>query len=168
MHSSKDSIIVKIEDSNPRPKQLCPAGALDLVTKLCAPSAGFAPTLLLLPLATTRTSPLNSSTPIATTLTAATTATPTTATTKAPTPATTTTAATTSTTYTSAPTTTSAATSTTPTTLALAAVALPTSRSSPDILSTKYVNSSRRGVGGNTPQRRGCEECHERHLQRLL
>ncbi|CAI7782793.1 unnamed protein product, partial [Closterium sp. NIES-53] len=92
--------------------------------------------------------------PSATTPTAATTATPTAATadsTKAPTPATTpttATASTASTTSTAAPTTTSAATTTTPATLSLAAAALCTSRSSPDVLSTKDVNSSRRGVGG--------------------
>ncbi|CAI7866752.1 unnamed protein product, partial [Closterium sp. NIES-54] len=103
------------------------------------------------------TSPLNSSTPTASTPTAATTvttATPTAATaaaTKSPTLATTPTAAitsTTSTTSTAAPTTTPAATSTTLATLALAAAALPTSRSSLDILSTKDVNSSSRGIGG--------------------
>ncbi|CAI7905863.1 unnamed protein product [Closterium sp. NIES-54] len=93
---------------------------------------------------------------IATTLTAATTATPTTATTaatkaptpattKAPTPATTSTASTTST---AAPTTNRTATATTHATLALAAVVLSTSRSSPDVLSTKDDNSSSRGVGG--------------------
>ncbi|CAI7751418.1 unnamed protein product [Closterium sp. NIES-54] len=115
---------------------------------------GLVPTLLLLPLATARTSPVSNFNPTATTPTSATTATPTAATTaatKAPTPATTPTAATTSstsTTSTAAPTTTPAATSTTPATLALAAAALPTSRSSPDILSTKEVNSSSRGVGG--------------------
>ncbi|CAI7890104.1 unnamed protein product [Closterium sp. NIES-54] len=92
--------------------------------------------------------------PTATTPTAATTATPTAATTvatKDPTHATTPTTATTSfasTTSTAAPTTTPAATATTPATLAVAAAALPTSRSSPDILSTKDVNSSSRGVGG--------------------
>ncbi|CAI7786415.1 unnamed protein product [Closterium sp. NIES-54] len=101
------------------------------------------------------TSPLNSSTPSATTPTAATTATPTASTTiasKAPTPATTPTAATTSatsTTSTAATTTTPAATATTPASLALAVAALPTnSRSSPDIGSTKDVNSCSRGVGG--------------------
>ncbi|CAI7903015.1 unnamed protein product [Closterium sp. NIES-53] len=121
---------------------------------------GLAPTLLLLPLATTITPPLNSSTPTATTAaattpTAATTTTPTaatTATTEAPSPATTPTAATTSATSTASTastTTTTAATATTPATLALAAAALPTkSRSSPDILSTKDVNSSSRSVGG--------------------
>ncbi|CAI7848488.1 unnamed protein product [Closterium sp. NIES-54] len=109
--------------------------------------------LLLLPLATARTSPLKSSTASATTPTAATTATPTAATTaatKAPTPATTPTAATTSTTSnnsTAAPITTPTATATTPATLALAAAALPSkSRSSPDIRNTKDVNSSIRGV----------------------
>ncbi|CAI7871721.1 unnamed protein product [Closterium sp. NIES-54] len=114
-----------------------------------------------------RTSPLNSSNPTATTPTAATTATPTAATTaatKAPTPTTTPTAATTSTTSTTstaAPISTPAATSTTPTTLALAAATLPTSRRSPDILSTKDVNCSSRGVGGSkggggTPLKEGC------------
>ncbi|CAI7825523.1 unnamed protein product, partial [Closterium sp. NIES-53] len=127
---------------------------------------GLAPTLLL-PLATARTSSLNSSTPTATLPTAATTATSTAATTaatKAPTPATTpttSTTSTTSTTPTAAPTTTPAATATTPATLALVAVAIPTSRSSPDILSTKDVNSSSRGVGrgkkgGGTPLKEGC------------
>ncbi|CAI7779741.1 unnamed protein product [Closterium sp. NIES-54] len=123
---------------------------------------GLAPTLLLLPLATTRTSPLNSSTPTATTAaattpTAATIAHPTrtaatTAATEAPTPATTPTAATTSATSTASTastTTTPAATATTLATLALATTALPTKiRSSPDILSTKNVNSSSRSVGG--------------------
>ncbi|CAI7915022.1 unnamed protein product, partial [Closterium sp. NIES-54] len=113
------------------------------------------------------TSSLNSSTPTATLPTAATTATSTAATTaatKAPTPATTpttSTTSTTSTTPTAAPTTTPAATATTPATLALVAVAIPTSRSSPDILSTKDVNSSSRGVGrgkkgGGTPLKEGC------------
>ncbi|CAI7900123.1 unnamed protein product, partial [Closterium sp. NIES-54] len=109
---------------------------------------GLARTLLLLPLATARTSPLNSSTPtattaVATTPTAATTATPTptaatAAATKALTPATTPTAATTSATSTASTAstiTTLTATATTLATLALVAVALPTkSRSSPDIL----------------------------------
>ncbi|CAI7746142.1 unnamed protein product [Closterium sp. NIES-54] len=81
----------------------------------------------------------------ATTPTAATTATPTAATTAAATHATTLATATTST---AAPTTTPAATATTPTTLALAAAVLPTSRSNSDVLSTKDVNSSSRGVGG--------------------
>ncbi|CAI7757799.1 unnamed protein product [Closterium sp. NIES-54] len=114
---------------------------------------GLAPTLLLLlPLATSTTSPQKSSSPTATTPTSAATATPTaatTATTKAPTPATTPTTSTVSTTSIAAPTTTPASTATTPATLALAAAALPTSRSSPDILSTKDVNSSNRGVGGS-------------------
>ncbi|CAI7806758.1 unnamed protein product [Closterium sp. NIES-54] len=97
------------------------------------------------------------STPTATTPTAATTATPTptaatTATTKTPTPATTPTAATTSATSTASTaytTTTPAATATNLATLALAVAALPTkSRSSPNILSTKDVNSSSRSVGG--------------------
>ncbi|CAI7841788.1 unnamed protein product [Closterium sp. NIES-53] len=100
--------------------------------------------------------------PTATTPIAAATATPTvaaTAATKAPTPATTPTTA--STTSTAAPTTTSTATTTTPATLALAAAALPTSRSSTDILSTKDVNSTSRGVGGGkwgggTPLKEGC------------
>ncbi|CAI7837394.1 unnamed protein product [Closterium sp. NIES-53] len=86
--------------------------------------------------------------PTTTIPTAATTATPTaatTASTKAPTPATTPTTATTST---AAPTTTPAATATTPATLAIAAAALHTSKSSPDVLSTKDVNSSSRDVGG--------------------
>ncbi|CAI7877713.1 unnamed protein product [Closterium sp. NIES-54] len=80
---------------------------------------GLAPTLLLLPVATARTSLRNSSNLTATTPTAANTATPTAATTaatKAPTSATTPTAATTSatsTTSTAAPTTTPAATATT-------------------------------------------------------
>ncbi|CAI7757978.1 unnamed protein product [Closterium sp. NIES-54] len=115
---------------------------------------GLAPTLLLLPLVTARTSPLKSSTPTATTPTATTTTTPTAATTaatEAPTPATptATTTSATSTTSTAATTTTPGATATTPATLSLAAAALPTnSRSSPDILSTKDVNSNSRGVGG--------------------
>ncbi|CAI7853104.1 unnamed protein product, partial [Closterium sp. NIES-53] len=107
-------------------------------------------------LATARTSPLNSSTLIATTPCAATRATPTAATTaatRALTPTTTPTAATTSTTSTTsttAPTTTPTATATTPATLALAAVALPiNSRTGPDVLSTKDVNSSRKVVGGS-------------------
>ncbi|CAI7755813.1 unnamed protein product [Closterium sp. NIES-53] len=85
---------------------------------------GLAPTLLPLPLASSRTSTLSSS-PTSTTSTAATTTTPTaasTAATNAPTPATTPTAATTSTAFTTssaAPTTTPSATSTTPTTLPL-------------------------------------------------
>ncbi|CAI7879540.1 unnamed protein product [Closterium sp. NIES-54] len=111
----------------------------------------------LLPLATARTSPLNSSTPTATTAaattpTAVTTATPTpsgatTTATEAPTPATTPSAATTSATsnapiaYTT--TTTPATTATTLATLALADAALPTkSRSSPIILSTKDIEPS--------------------------
>ncbi|CAI7928582.1 unnamed protein product [Closterium sp. NIES-54] len=110
--------------------------------------------LLLLPLATARTSTLSRSSLTATTPTAATTATPTAASTaaaKAPTPATTPTTATTSaasTTSTAAPTTTPTATAPPPPTLALADAALPTSRSSLDVLSTKDVNSSSRGVGG--------------------
>ncbi|CAI7733385.1 unnamed protein product [Closterium sp. NIES-54] len=175
-----------VKDRNSRPKQLCPEGPLDLVTKLRASSVveageavvlnvrlpscltstvtrandirtattssrrptlrqpltkllgrrGLAPTLLPLPLASSRTSTLSSS-PIATTPTAATTTTPTaasTAATKAPTPATTPTAATTpsaSTTSTASPTTTPAALATTPialattpATLALVAAAL--------------------------------------------
>ncbi|CAI7765932.1 unnamed protein product [Closterium sp. NIES-53] len=94
---------------------------------------------------------LSSSSPTATTPTAATTATPTAATTaatKSPTPATTPTFATTSTASTTsiaAPTTTPDATATTPATLALGAAALPTSRSSADILSTKDINSCSRG-----------------------
>ncbi|CAI7773917.1 unnamed protein product, partial [Closterium sp. NIES-54] len=95
-----------------------------------------------------------SSSPTTTTATAATTATPTaasTAATNAPTPSTSPTAATTSTastTSTVTPTTTPVAPSTTPATLALAAAALRTSRSSPDILSTKDVYISTTGVGG--------------------
>ncbi|CAI7923181.1 unnamed protein product [Closterium sp. NIES-53] len=89
----------------------------------------------------------------------------TTAATEAPTPATTPTTATassTSTASTASTTTTPAATATTPATLALAAVALRTkSRSSPDNLSTKDVNSSSRSVGGGkgggeTPLKEGC------------
>ncbi|CAI7764088.1 unnamed protein product [Closterium sp. NIES-53] len=134
---------------------------------------GLARTLLLLPLATARTSPPNSSTPTATTTaattpTAATTATttPTAATnaaTEAPTPATTlTVTSATSTASTASTTTTSAATSTTLASLALAAAALPTrSRSSLDVLSTKDVNNSSRSViggkgGGGTPLKEGC------------
>ncbi|CAI7892344.1 unnamed protein product [Closterium sp. NIES-54] len=92
-----------------------------LLTKLLG-RRGLAPTLQLLPLASSKTSTLSSS-PTATTPTSATTATPTaasTAATKAPTPATTPTAATTSTastTSTIAPTTTPAATATNPATL---------------------------------------------------
>ncbi|CAI7890886.1 unnamed protein product [Closterium sp. NIES-53] len=168
MHGSKDSIIVKSKDINSRPKQLWPAGALILVAKLCAPSvvkAGEAAVLsgsrsdpAAATLATAKTSPLNSSTPtattaVATTPTATTTATPTptaaaTSATEALTPATTPTAATTSATSTAYTTTTLAAAATTLATLALAAAALPTkSRSSPNILSTKDVNSSSRSVG---------------------
>ncbi|CAI7841200.1 unnamed protein product [Closterium sp. NIES-53] len=127
----------------------------------------------MLPLATARTSPLNSSTPIATTAaattpTAATTSTTTptattTAATEAPTPATTpTTTSATSTASTASTTTTPVATSTTLASLALAAAALPTrSRSSPDVFSTKDVNSSSRSVGGGkggggTPIKEGC------------
>ncbi|CAI7764606.1 unnamed protein product [Closterium sp. NIES-54] len=121
---------------------------------------GLARTLLLLPLATARTSPPNSSTPTATTAaattpTSATTATTTptaatTAATEAPTPATTpTVTSATSTASTASTTTTPTATSTTLASLALAATALPTkSRSSPDVLITKDVNSSSRSVGG--------------------
>ncbi|CAI7757747.1 unnamed protein product [Closterium sp. NIES-53] len=108
---------------------------------------GLAPTLLLLPLVTTRTSPLNSSTLTATTAAATTPTAATTATTAAiesPTPATTPTATSTASTAS-----TPAATATTLASLALAAAALPTkSRSSPDVLSTKDVNSSSRSVGG--------------------
>ncbi|CAI7862914.1 unnamed protein product, partial [Closterium sp. NIES-53] len=88
-------------------------------------------------------------------LTATTAATPTAASTnatRAPTPANSPTAATT---FTAAPTSTPAATSTTaaatsitPATLALAAAALRTSRSSPDVLRNRDVCSSSRGVGG--------------------
>ncbi|CAI7898436.1 unnamed protein product [Closterium sp. NIES-54] len=98
---------------------------------------GLTPTLLLLPLATTRASTPRSS-PTATSPTASTAATPTaasTAATRATTPSTSPTAATTSTTSTTstaAPTTAPAATSTTPATLALGAAALRTSRSIPD------------------------------------
>ncbi|CAI7897062.1 unnamed protein product [Closterium sp. NIES-54] len=115
---------------------------------------GLAPTLLLLPLATARTSTLSFSSPNATTPSAATTATPTAATTtstKVPTPTTTPTTATTSaasTTSTAAPTTTPGATAPTPSTLALVAAVLRTSRSSPDVLSTRDVSSSSNGVGG--------------------
>ncbi|CAI7896255.1 unnamed protein product [Closterium sp. NIES-53] len=112
-------------------------------------------------------SSMKGSSPTATTPIAATTATPTTASTaatKAPTPATTPTATTTSTastTSTAAPTTTPAATATTPATLALAVTALRTSKSSPDVLSTRDVNSSSRGVGGGkwgggAPLKEGC------------
>ncbi|CAI7846296.1 unnamed protein product [Closterium sp. NIES-54] len=87
----------------------------------------------------------------------------TTASTKAPTPTTTPTTATTSTastTSTAASTTTPAATAPAPATLALAAAALPTRRSSLDILSTKDVNSSSKGVGrgkggGGAPLKEG-------------
>ncbi|CAI7750741.1 unnamed protein product [Closterium sp. NIES-53] len=124
-------------------------------------------------MATARTSPLNSSTPTATTTaattpTATTTATTTptaatTAATEAPTPATTpTVTSATSTASTASTTTTPAATSTTLASLALAAAALPTrSRSILDLLSTKDVNSSSRSVGGGkgaggTPLKEGC------------
>ncbi|CAI5530875.1 unnamed protein product [Closterium sp. Naga37s-1] len=113
-------------------------GALDLVTKLSTPSVVEAGEAAVLPTATS--------------LTAATYATPAAASTTA-TKATTPTAATTSnasTTSTAAPTTTLAATATTLATLALAGAALRTSRSGPDVLSTKDVNSSSRGVGGGT------------------
>ncbi|CAI7922623.1 unnamed protein product, partial [Closterium sp. NIES-54] len=106
---------------------------------------GLAPTLLLLTLATFRNT-TQSASPTAISPTTSTAAT------RAPTPATNPTAVTTST---AAPTTTPAATSTTtaatPTTLAtlaLAAAALRTSRSSPDVLSNRDVRSSSRGVGG--------------------
>ncbi|CAI7910977.1 unnamed protein product [Closterium sp. NIES-54] len=100
----------------------------------------------------------------ATTPTAATTATPTptAATTEAPTPATTPTAGTTSATSIAYMTTTLASTSTTLATLALVAAALPTkSKSIPNILSTKDVNSSSRSVGGGkggggAPLKEGC------------
>ncbi|CAI7784796.1 unnamed protein product [Closterium sp. NIES-53] len=136
---------------------------------------GLAPTLLLLPLATARTSPPNSTTPSATTAaattpTAATTATPTpiaatTVATEAPTPTTTPTTSTTSATSTASTastTTTPAATATTLAALALAAATLPTKRrSNPDILSTKDINSISRIVGGGkggggTPLKEGC------------
>ncbi|CAI7735107.1 unnamed protein product [Closterium sp. NIES-53] len=131
---------------------------------------GLARTLLLLPLATARTSPLNSSTLTATTAAITTSTTTTTATTTptaatttatdAPTPATTPT--TTSATSTASTTTTPAATSTTLASFVLAAAALPTrSRSRPDLLSTNDVNSSSRSVGGGkggggTPLKEGC------------
>ncbi|CAI7865831.1 unnamed protein product [Closterium sp. NIES-54] len=115
---------------------------------------GLAPTLLLLTLSIFRTNRPSAS-PTATSPTAATTATPpatSTAATRAPTPSTSPTAATTSTaaptTTPSATSTTTAATSTTLATLALAAAALRTSRSSPDVLSNRDVCSSSRGVGG--------------------
>ncbi|CAI7772107.1 unnamed protein product [Closterium sp. NIES-53] len=114
---------------------------------------GLGPTLLLLPLATSGTSTPSSS-PSATGPTAATAATPTTASTaatRAPTLATSPTTATTSTastTSTAAPTTTLAAPSTTPATLPLTPAAICTSRSSSDVLSTRDVCSSSRGIGG--------------------
>ncbi|CAI7868092.1 unnamed protein product [Closterium sp. NIES-54] len=114
---------------------------------------GLAPTLLLLPLDTTRASTPSAS-PNATRPTAATAATPTAASiaaTNTPTPATTPTAATTSTVSTTsiaALTTTPAAPSTTLATLALAAAVLCNSRSSSDVLSTRDVCRSSRGVGG--------------------
>ncbi|CAI7900563.1 unnamed protein product, partial [Closterium sp. NIES-54] len=127
-------------------------------------------TLLLVPLATARTSPLNSSTltativavttPTAATTTTTTPTTVTTAATEAPTPATTPTA--TSTTSTASTITTPAATSTTLASLAHAAAVLPTrSKRSPDLLTTKDVNSSSRSVGGGkggggTPLKEGC------------
>ncbi|CAI7889405.1 unnamed protein product [Closterium sp. NIES-53] len=134
---------------------------------------GLAQTLLLLPLATARTSPLESSTPTATTATATTPTATTTATTppfaattaatEAPTPTTTpTTTSATSTASTASTTTTPAATSTTLAFLALVAAVLPTrSRSIPDVLSTKDVNSSSRSVGrgkggGGTPLKERC------------
>ncbi|CAI7805647.1 unnamed protein product [Closterium sp. NIES-53] len=135
---------------------------------------GLARTLLLLPLAIVRTSPLTGSTPTATTAaattpTVATTAattptTTTTATTNAPTPTTTPTAtAATSTTSTASTTASTAATPTILASLALAAAAPPTrSRCSPDFLNTKEVNSSSRSNrgekgGGGTPLKEGSE-----------
>ncbi|CAI7873615.1 unnamed protein product [Closterium sp. NIES-53] len=119
-----------------------------------------------LPLATSGTS-TSSSSPIAASTTTATATTPTfasTAATRAPTPATSPTPATTSTastTSTAAPTTTPAVFSTTPATLALAVAAPRTSRSSSDVLSTRDVCSSSRGVGGGkggggAPLKEGC------------
>ncbi|CAI7804498.1 unnamed protein product [Closterium sp. NIES-53] len=114
---------------------------------------GLTPMLMPLPLATSGTSTPSSS-PTATSPTAATTATPTvasTAATRAPTPATSPTTATTSTASTTciaAPTTNPAAPSTTPATFALAVAALRTSRSSSDVLCTRDICSSSRGVGG--------------------
>ncbi|CAI7832452.1 unnamed protein product [Closterium sp. NIES-53] len=115
---------------------------------------GLAPTLLLLTLATPRTDTPSAS-PTATSPTASTATTPTAASTtatRAPTPATT---PTTTTTSTATPTTTPAATSTTgaantttPATLALAAAALRSSRSSPDVLRNRDVCGRSRGVGG--------------------
>ncbi|CAI7762289.1 unnamed protein product [Closterium sp. NIES-53] len=108
---------------------------------------GLAPTLLVLPLASSKTL-----SPTATTPTAATTATPTAVSTAAinattPIAATTSTAPTTST---ATHTTTPAAIATTPATLALAAAVLRTSRSGPDVHSTRDVSSSSsRGVGGS-------------------
>ncbi|CAI7834711.1 unnamed protein product [Closterium sp. NIES-53] len=113
-------------------------------------------------------STLTATTAAATTPTSATTATttPTAATAaaiEAPTPATAPTATSaTSTASTASTTTTTTATSTTLASLALATAALPTrSRSSPDVLSTKDVNSSSRSVGGGkggggTPLKEGC------------
>ncbi|CAI7805103.1 unnamed protein product [Closterium sp. NIES-54] len=112
---------------------------------------GLARTLLLLPLATARTSPLSSSNPTATT---AASTTPTAATTATPTPATTPIAATTSATSTAStapPTTTLAATATTLATLALATAVLPTkSGSSPDILRQYKAAENSSGRGGVT------------------
>ncbi|CAI7879647.1 unnamed protein product, partial [Closterium sp. NIES-53] len=116
------------------------------------------------------TSPLNGSTPTSTTAAATT---PTAATTTATTPTTATTAATKATTPATTPTATSAtstaSTTTTPSatsnnlaSLSLAFAVLPTRRkSSPNLLSTKDVNSSRRSVGGGkggggTPLKEGC------------
>ncbi|CAI7913748.1 unnamed protein product [Closterium sp. NIES-53] len=114
----------------------------------------------LLTLATSKTSTPSAS---PTAATAATPAAASTAATNTPTPATTPTAATTSTaspTSTLAPTTTPAAPTTTFATLALAAAALHTRRSSSDVLSTRDVYSSGRGVrgdkgGGGAPLKEG-------------
>ncbi|CAI7783378.1 unnamed protein product [Closterium sp. NIES-53] len=104
-----------------------------------------------------------SETPTTTTTATTTPTAATTAATEAPTLATTPTAtSTTSTTSTASNTTTPAATATTLASLVLAAAALPTkSRSSPDVLSTKDVNSSSRSEGGGkggggTPLKEGC------------
>ncbi|CAI7802457.1 unnamed protein product [Closterium sp. NIES-53] len=132
-----------------------------ILTKLVG-RRGLARTLLLLPLATARTSPLNSSTPTATTAAtttpiAATTAAATTAATNSSTPTTTPSATTTA--STASTTASTAATPTTVASLAPAASAPPSrSRRSPDLLSTKEVNSCSRsdkgykGGSGNTPQ----------------
>ncbi|CAI5536237.1 unnamed protein product [Closterium sp. Naga37s-1] len=148
IHSSKDSIIIKIKDSNPRLKQITPARDLSGVRKLCTPSVsqaaetvergvraaarlstavagaenGLTRALLLLALATAKASPLHSTTPTSTTAAATPTASAAAAATSTPTAAAS--AASTSTTATEAPTPATTPTSTpTPSTASTASTA---------------------------------------------